>query len=185
MLVIPGMVRITQCEWALAGSDVNFVGNCIHASISPLHTCLWCMPFWNMWHPETRFRLTLCAVLKTLPFWNVLQIGIAQTSSYRGSKVLKHKKLVEGAPHVTALSAPGAGGTHIPRHTGTFPPFGSVFCKKSLDIGTTFHWKIPRHGSTFSIKAPGHGGPIWLLCLFINLSADCTVKSATYLLISA
>ena len=52
-------------------------------------------------------------------------------------------------------------------------------------MGTTFHWKIPRHGSTFSIKAPGHGWPIWLLCLFINLSADCTVKSATYLLISA
>ena len=64
------------------------------------------------------------------------------------------------------------GGTHILRHTGTFRPFGSVFCKKPLDMGTTFHWKIPRHESTFSIKAPGHGWLIWLLCLFINLSAD-------------
>ena len=35
------------------------------------------------------------------------------------------------------------GGTHILRHTGTFRPFGSVFCKKSLDMGTTFHWKNP------------------------------------------
>ena len=44
------------------------------------------------------------------------------------------------------------GGTHILRHTGTFRPFGSIFCKKSLDMGTTFHWKIPRHGSTFWLK---------------------------------
>ena len=52
------------------------------------------------------------------------------------------------------------GGTHILRHTGTFRPFGSVFCKKFLDMGTTFHWKISIHGSIFSIKAPGHGWPI-------------------------
>ena len=55
---------------------------------------------------------------------------------------------------------------------------GSVFCKKSLDMGITFQWKIPRHGSTLSIKAPGHGWPIWLKCLLmiINLSADCSAS---------
>ena len=74
--------------------------------------------------------------------------------------------------HTFVIYSPG--GTHILRHTGTFRPFGSVFCKKSLDMGATFYWKIPRHRSTFSIKAPGRGWAIWFLCLFINLSADCT-----------
>ena len=75
-------------------------------------------------------------------------------------------------PKMMHLGPGGGGGTHISRHTGTFRLFGSIFCKKSLDMGTTFHWKIPRHGSRHSIKAPGHGWPIWLLCLFINLSAE-------------
>ena len=115
-------------------------------------------------------------------FHSVHNFEYHNSSQNAGTHVIKH---MYGHFLLITLEATGGGGTHILRHKGTFRPFGLVFCKKSLDMGTTFHWKIPRHGSTFSIKAPGHGWPIWLLCLIINLSADCTVKSATYLLISA
>ena len=61
----------------------------------------------------------------------------------------------------------GEGYSHIKTY-GDVPQNELGFCKKSLDMGTTFHWKIPRHGSTFLVKAPGHGWPIWLVfvCLY-------------------
>ena len=39
------------------------------------------------------------------------------------------------------------GGTHIWRHTGMCRIFGSVFLKKSLDMGPIFHEKIRNYGS--------------------------------------
>ena len=66
----------------------------------------------------------------------------------------------------------GGGDTHILRHTGISTKMGRLlflFCKKSLDMGTIFHWKTRRQGSTFSIKAPGHGWPIWLMFVYKSL----------------
>ena len=42
-----------------------------------------CLPSWNMCRPETCFRLALFAILKNVPFWNMLQIGSVPTLSYQ------------------------------------------------------------------------------------------------------
>ena len=46
-----------------------------------LYTC--CMPFWNMCHPETFFRLAWRTVLKNMHFWYMFQICTVKTLSYR------------------------------------------------------------------------------------------------------
>ena len=46
--------------------------------------CICCVPFWNLCHPETCFRLALCAVLKKVSFWNMFQIGAVKTLPYQG-----------------------------------------------------------------------------------------------------
>ena len=44
--------------------------------------------FWNMCHPEICFRLTSCAVLKNVPFWNILPLNAVQTLSYVGQTTM-------------------------------------------------------------------------------------------------
>ena len=51
-----------------------------------IRTC--CIPFWNMCNPETFFRLTWCAILKNVHFWNTFQISTVQTLSYRGQTTI-------------------------------------------------------------------------------------------------
>ena len=53
---------------------------CIAQTVSKMHVL---RAVWNMCHPESYSRLALSAVLKNVPFWNMLQIGNVQTSSYR------------------------------------------------------------------------------------------------------
>ena len=70
------------------------------------------------------------------PWLVVLQNSLVR----RGLKVPGVCYVFSGvATTATNLQNIGGGGTHILRHTGTFGPFGSVFCKKFLDMSTTFH----------------------------------------------
>ena len=49
--------------------------------------CVCCVPFWNMCHSETCFRLAWCVILKNVHFWNMFQISTVQTSSYRSRMI--------------------------------------------------------------------------------------------------
>ena len=56
---------------------------CVRVCVNNMTKRTRCVPFWNMCHPETCFRLAWCAGLKNVHFWNMFQIGTMQTSSYR------------------------------------------------------------------------------------------------------
>ena len=60
---------------------VNMTSLCILCLAGSKHVC--CMPFWNMCHPETCFRLAWWALLKNMYFWNMFQIGTVKTLSCR------------------------------------------------------------------------------------------------------
>ena len=49
---------------------------------------------------------------------------------------------------------PGGGGGHILRHSGMFHCNGSLFHKKSLNMGPIFYKSIPKYGFLFSSKFP-------------------------------
>ena len=86
---VPNEVLRKSCKsefqflWPLTFYQMNFNASWSYqySHSQVLYMC--CMPFWNMCRPETCVRLALCAVLKNVPFWNMLQIGIVQISSYR------------------------------------------------------------------------------------------------------
>ena len=54
----------------------------LELELGNLQCCVCCVPFWNMCHPETFFRLAWCAVLKNMHFWYTFQICIEGRKQY-------------------------------------------------------------------------------------------------------
>ena len=80
-----------------------------------------------------------------------------------------------GAKLSCAGNRPGVGGTHIFDRTGMCHSNGSLFYKKSLNMGPAFYQKILKHGSTFltepKIFGFSHGEKLqnfWKMGLFFK-----------------
>ena len=76
-------VKFMYHFWCLPYGAFSFITRRPHTQVAFCHGHCVCCVLWNMCHPERCFRLALCAVLKNVPFWNMLQICTVQASSYR------------------------------------------------------------------------------------------------------